>query len=255
MKIDFRAIYILWLREMRRFFRAPSRVIGALMVPLFFLAFLGMGFKRMRLEGIPQGVNYVEYLIPGILGMAELFSSMLFGLSILWDREFGFLKEIMVTPVSRVSILLGRIAGGSTISLFQALSILLITILFGLRLAGLYSIPLAILIMIIIAITFFGLGLTIASRLRDVHGFSLVMNLVMFPLLFLSGAFYPIANLPIWIKIFAYINPLTYGIDALRGVLIGHSSIPILLNLLIISITSFCMVILGAYSFEKIDPL
>ena len=116
-RVFFQAIYVLWIRDLKRTWRAKSRVIGSLMMPIFFLLFLGSGFRRAALPGIPEGVDYITFLIPGAISMSLLFSSIFGGLQILWDKEFGFLKEIMVTPVSRLSIVLGRMAGGSTIAL------------------------------------------------------------------------------------------------------------------------------------------
>src|SRR5512139_4064999 len=130
------AVYVMWLREMKRYTRAKSRVLGSLIMPIFFLAFLGLGFRRMPVPGLEGGLSYLHFLVPGIVGMTLLFSSTMQGLSVLWDREFGFLKEIMVAPVSRVSMALGRIAGGVTTSLLQALLILAASILLGFRVRG-----------------------------------------------------------------------------------------------------------------------
>ncbi|MFA9453629.1 MAG: ABC transporter permease [Candidatus Aminicenantaceae bacterium] len=253
--IDPTAIQVLWLREMKRFLRAKSRIIGALAMPLFFLAFLGMGFNRMAVPGVEGGVGYIRFLVPGILGMSLLFSSTFGGLSVLWDREFGFLKEIMVAPVSRISIVLGRIAGGVTTALIQSVLILLISFLMGFRINSALSLPLALVFMILISVTFLGLGLVFASKMRDMQGFSIVMNFVIFPLFFLSGALYPLENLPIWLRYLGYADPLTYGVDGLRGVLIGVSSRPILLDLGIMLFFSLLMIALGAYFFEKSEAV
>ena len=165
--IDRAAITVLWLREMKRFVRAKSRIIGALAMPLFFLGFLGMGFRRMAIPGMGDGVGYLQFLVPGILGMSLLFSSTFGGLSVLWDREFGFLKEIMVAPVSRVSIVLGRIAGGVTTSMIQVLLLFGISFLMGFRLRSLPMLLLALVFMILISVTFLGLGLVFASMMKD----------------------------------------------------------------------------------------
>ena len=133
------AVYVLWLREMKRFLRAKSRIIGALAMPLFFLAFLGLGFRRMALPGMEGDINYIQFLVPGIVGMSLLFSSTFGGLSVLWDKEFGFLKEIMVAPVSRVSIVLGRIAGGVTTALIQGVLILGISAFMGFKITSILS--------------------------------------------------------------------------------------------------------------------
>ncbi|MBU4203664.1 MAG: ABC transporter permease, partial [Acidobacteria bacterium] len=222
--IDRAAITVLWLREMKRFVRAKSRIIGALAMPLFFLGFLGMGFRRMAIPGMGDGVGYLQFLVPGILGMSLLFSSTFGGLSVLWDREFGFLKEIMVAPVSRVSIVLGRIAGGVTTSMIQVLLLFGISFLMGFRLRSLPMLLLALVFMILISVTFLGLGLVFASMMKDMQGFSIVMNFVIFPLFFLSGALYPLDNFPAWLRALSYLDPLTYGIDGIRAALIGYSS-------------------------------
>jgi ABC-2 type transport system permease protein len=249
------AIYMLWLREMKRFSRAKSRIIGSLIMPLFFLAFLGLGFNRMAVPGVAPGVNYIKFLVPGIIGMTLLFSSTMQGLSVLWDREFGFLKEIMVAPVSRVSIVLGRIAGGVTTSLIQALLILAISLVLGFRLHSWTDLFTALAFMLLVSFTFIGLGLIFASRMKDMQGFGLVMNFIIFPLFFLSGAFYPLTNLPLFIRALSYLDPLTYGVDGLRGVMIHSPTHPVLTNMLVMLGFSALMLFLGAYFFEKSESV
>jgi ABC-2 type transport system permease protein len=253
--INAKAVYILWLREMKTFIRAKSRVVGTLVMPLFFLGFLGVGFTGLSLPGIPTDISYLQYLVPGMIGMTMIFTSMFAGMSVLWDRQFGFLKEIMVTPVSRVSIVIGRIAGGTTTSVIQGVAILVISLLLGFRIFGVLSILLSIVFMILTSVAFIGFGLAIASKMKDMQGFGLIMNFVMFPLLFLSGALFPIDNLPLAIKAICYLDPLTYGVDGMRGSLIGVSSLPVPLSFLIL--TGFCllMVVLGAYLFEKSESV
>jgi ABC-2 type transport system permease protein len=253
--ISWTAIYVLWLREMKRYVRAKSRIIGSLVMPLFFLAFLGLGFNRMPVPGISTGVNYLKFLVPGILGMALLFSSSMQGLSVLWDREFGFLKEIMVAPLGRASIVLGRIAGGTTTTMMQGLLILGISIVLGFRPKGVPNFLIAFVFMILIAFTFIGLGLIFASKMKDMQGFGLVMNFIIFPLFFLSGALYPLENLPWYVRSLSYIDPLTYGIDGLRGTLIKVASRSVLVDFLIMGAFSIIMLFLGAYFFEKSESV
>ena len=249
------AIYVLWMREMKRWWRAKSRIVGSLAMPLFFLAFLGLGFRRMTIPGLSDDVGYIRFLVPGIIGMNILFSSTFGGLSVLWDREFGFLKEIMVAPVSRVSIVLGRIAGGATTALIQAVLILAISYIMGFKIINISSIFLAIVFMILIAVTFLGLGLVFASKMRDIQGFSIVMNFVIFPLFFLSGALYPLENFPVWLRYISKLDPLTYGVDGLRAALIGVSSFSIFYNFIFMVIFSSVMILLGAYFFEKSESV
>lgn len=249
--INATAVYVLWLREMKRFLRAKSRIAGAVAMPLFFLAFLGLGFRRIAIPGVSEDVNYIRFLVPGILGMSLLFSSTFAGLSVLWDREFGFLKEIMVAPVNRVSIVLGRMAGGMTTALIQAMLILGISLFMGFKISTILSLLLAVIFMIMIAMTFISLGLIFASKMKDIQGFSIIMNFVIFPLFFLSGALYPLENFPFWLKYLSYIDPLTYGVDGLRSTLIGVSSYPIMFDFAILLIFSMTMIFLGAYFFEK----
>jgi ABC-2 type transport system permease protein len=249
--INLTAVYVLWLREMKRYFRAKSRILGSLAIPFFFLAFLGLGFNRMAVPGVAGGLNYIRYLVPGIVGMSLLFQSVVAGLSVLWDREFGFLKEIMVAPVSRVSLVLGRIAGGVTTALVQGLLVLAVSFLVGFRMASVPGILLALLFMVLVSTSFIGLGLIFASRIKDMQGYSLIMNFVVFPLFFLSGALYPLANLPSWLRALSYFDPLTYGVDGLRGALINISARGLVLNLLIMGAISALMVFLGAWSFER----
>jgi ABC-2 type transport system permease protein len=249
--IDGIAIYVLWLREMTRFARAKSRVIGTLGMPLFFMVFMGFGFSRAQVPNLPPGVSYIQYLVPGIIGMTLLFSSTFAGISVLWDREFGFLKEIMVAPVSRVSIVLGRIAGGATTSLIQGAAILLFSIPLGFSIPGILALLGAILFMLLISVTFISLGLVFASNMKDIHGFNMITNFVVFPLFLLSGALFPIGNLPPAVQAFAYVNPLTYGVDGLRGTLLGVSVFPLLIDLGVLVLSSLVMVTLGAFFFER----
>jgi ABC-2 type transport system permease protein len=249
--IDLTAVYVLWLREMKRYFRAKSRILGSLAIPFFFMAFLGLGFSRMAVPGVTGGVNYIRYLVPGIIGMSLLFQSIFAGLSVLWDREFGFLKEIMVAPVSRVSIVLGRIAGGMTTALVQGLLVMAVSLLVGFRIKGVPELLIALLFMILISTSFIGLGLVFASKIKDMQGYSVIMNFVVFPLFFLSGALYPLDNLPAWLRALSYFDPLTYGVDGLRGALIGVSVRGVAIDLLIMGAISVLMVFLGAWTFEQ----
>ncbi|MBR9678585.1 MAG: ABC transporter permease [Nanoarchaeota archaeon] len=249
--MNLNAVYVMWLREMKRFSRSKSRMVSMLIMPLLFLGGLGFGFSKMTIPGI-EGIAYLQFLVPGIVGMGMLFSSTGSGVSVLWDKEFGFLKEIMVAPVSRTSIVLGRIAGGATISLTQGILLILISTLLGFR-TTITGFLIGLIFMALITTTFIGLGLILASRMKDMQGFQLIINFVVMPLFFLSGALYPIENLPAPIRILSYANPLTYGLDGLRGALIGISRFHPLTNLTIMITLSVAMVSLGAFLFDKSD--
>ncbi len=184
--------------------------------------------------------------------MILLFGSMFAGISVLWDRQFGFLKEVMVTPVSRVSIVLGRVAGGVTMALFQGVLVLVAGLFLGLN-TGPIGVVFSLLFMVLISSAFVGLGLAFASKMEDMHGFQLIMNFLMFPLFFLSGAIFPISELPSILVALSYINPLTYGVDALRGTLLGASNFPIIVDTAILLVFSIAMVGFGAYLFEEVE--
>jgi len=253
-------IYTLWLRELKRFFRLKSRLIGSLVTPLFFLIFLSMA--PIRLPGTVEG-GYVSFLAPGIIGMIMLFASMGAGMNLLWDKEFGFLKEIMVAPVRRRTIILGKIAGGVTTALIQGVLILVLALPLGLKLTGINSqfsvagfsigFVAAIGFMILIGFTFTGLGISFASRMKDFHGFQLIWNFLVFPVFLLSGALFPLDVFPDWLRYLAYINPLTYGVDGMRGSLIGVSAMSLPVDFAALIITSAITVFIGAYLFSRAE--
>lgn len=255
--MEFSLGYTLWLREMKRFVRLKSRFIGTLGMPLFFLIFLGMA--PINLPGTSEG-GYISFLAPGIIGMILLFASMGAGMNLLWDKEFGFLKEIMVAPVKRSTIILGKTAGGVTTALIQGLVILVLALPFGLKLTGIHpqftilgfflGFLASIGFMILIGFTFVGLGVAFASRMKDFHGFQLIWNFILFPVFLLSGALFPLDVFPVWLQYVAYVNPLTYGVDGLRGSLIGASEMPLLIDFAALVISSAIMIAIGTYLFS-----
>ena len=253
--ISMSTIYVLWLREMKKFVRSKSRIVGSLVTPLLFLGFFSFGFGSLAVPGAPSGVNYVQFLIPGIIGMGLLFSSTFAGLTVLLDRQFGFLKEIMVAPVTRVSIVLGRTAGAITTGLIQALLILLVSVVFQLKVPGVFELMVAIVFMILTATAFIGMGLIFASRMKDPQGFNLIVNFLIFPLFFLSGALFPLQNLPDAVRYIAYADPLTYGVDGMRAALIGVSLLPVAIDFVVLLGLSGLMLLLGAYSFDKSESV
>jgi len=253
--VDPLSVYALWLRDVKRFLRAPSRIIGSIAMPLLFLVFLGFGFSGAAIPGLPEGVDYLQYLVPGMVGFTMLFGASFAGMSILSDQDVGFLKEILVAPVSRTSIVLGRIAGGSTTALVQAGLILVLSIPLGFEVDSLLSLPLAVVFLVLIAVTFVGFGVALASQFSDSEGFGLVVQFVIFPLFFLSGAIYPVGSLPEPVQLLALANPLTYGVDGLRAVLVGTSSYPVAVDLGALVLSSVVMVGIGTYLFERVEAV
>lgn len=253
--IDPLPIYTMWLREMKRFLRVRARVIGSLLMPLFFLAFLGLPMSFMPATQIPglEGIGYLNFLAPGIVGMTLLFAGTMSGASVIWDKEFGFLKEVLVAPVNRFSVILGRSLGGMTTALIQALIIVGIAIAMGVKLSSVSGFFLALIIMILTCAAFTGFGLIIATKLGNLEGFMAIMNLIVFPIFFLSGALFPVQSMPSWLRYVMYINPLTYGIDGLRGTLVGVASFPLWLDFTVLLILCLALATLGAYFFSKME--
>ncbi|MCP8305281.1 MAG: ABC transporter permease [archaeon] len=246
---NFQAIYVLWLRQIKRFFRARSRLVANLVQPFFFLMFFGFGFGFIRFEG---SLNYIDFLAPGIITMSVVFSSMFAGVSVIWDRQFGFLKEVLVAPVSRLTIVIGQTLGGSTLAIVQGLTVLGISMLLGAKI-NLWGIIPALIFMALIAFFAVSMGLIIASRLEDFQGFQLIMNLLIFPLIFLSSAFFPIETVPDVMKIVMLCDPLTYAVDGLRGLLIGSFALPMYLDFIVVVTFSAALMLIGAFVYSRCE--
>jgi ABC-2 type transport system permease protein len=220
---------------MKRYFRSRSRVLGAIGQPILFLLALGYGIGSVYKKA-GQG-NYIEFLVPGIIIQTLLFSGVFWGIQILFDKRFGFLKEMLVAPVSRLRILLGNALGGSTISLLQGLMVFIIACALGFRPYDWLLLPLALLIMIVLSVTLTSFGAGIASMVEDFQGFQGINNFLIFPLFFLSGALYPLTSAPDWLRILGYINPLSYSVDALRWALINQHHFSLAVDLGVIVLT------------------
>ncbi len=244
-------IYIFWLRQIKKYFRSKSRIIGSLGQPILFLLALGYGFGSV-FQRAGEG-NYLNFLAPGIIAMSIIFTAIFSGIDVIWDRQFGFLKETLAAPVSRLSIMIGKTLGGATVATFQGILVLFISILFGLELSSWTIIVPSILIMFLIAILFTSLGTLIASLLEDMQGFQLIMNFLIMPLFFLSGALYPLDNLPNFLTVITKVNPLSYGVDALRILMIDSGHFGLGLDILVLSIFTICLLFLGGYFFKKIQ--
>lgn len=226
-------------------------MIGSLAQPLLFLVALGFGFGPI-FQKAGEG-NYLNFLVPGIIGMTIIFSSVFSGIEIIWDKQFGFLKETLVAPVSRFNIMLGRTLGGATMSVFQGLLVLFISLFIGFRPVNWLMLPILILLMILVALLFTALGTAIASLLDDMQGFQLIVNFLIMPLFFLSGAIFPLTGLPKFLTIIASLDPLAYGIDSFRAVLINISTFGLRLDIIILSVITLLFLSLGSYLFSKIQ--
>jgi len=255
--IDPLPIYTMWLREMKRFLRVKARLISSILMPLLFLAFLGLplsSIPAVGIKGIPEGMNYLDFLAPGIVAMTLLFTATMSGVSVVWDKEFGFLKEVLVAPVNRFSIILGRSLGGMTTAIIQALIIVVIAVaVFGVTISGLSGFLQSIVFMILTCATFTGFGLILATKLGSTEAFMAIMPLIVFPIFFLSGALFPLESMPAGIRYIMYINPLTYGVDGLRGSLVGAAGFPLWLDFAVLLVISIALASLGAYFFSKME--
>lgn len=250
--MNLQAVYVLWLREIKRLIRARSRLVANLMQPLLFLVILGFGLSAARFPGFREGIRYLDFLAPGMIVVAVAFSSMFSGVLIIWDRQFGFLKEVLVAPVSRLSIVVGKTLGGSTVAMFQGLAILTVSALMGVKINAL-GLALGLLFMLLTSFFAVGIGLIIASRLSDFEGFSLIMNLLIMPMILLSTAFFPLESAPTWMKWIIYLDPLTYAVDGLRGALIGQGALPLIVNLIVLTVLCTFTLLLGAYLFRRCE--
>jgi len=245
------AIYILWLRQLKRYFRSKSRMIGSLGQPLLFLVALGFGFGPIYQKA--GGGNYLDFLAPGIIAMSVIFTSIFMGIEIIWDRKFGFLKETLVAPVSRLTIMFGRTLGGATVATLQGCIVFVLTLLIGFRPAAWGHIFLAFVFVFLIALLFTALGTAIASLLEDMQGFQLIMNFLVMPLFFLSGALFPLQGLPKILRAISYFDPLSYGVDGLQGALLGVSHFSLSFDFMVLAALTILLLSLGAYLFSRIE--
>jgi len=245
-------IYTIWLRNIKRYLRSKSRIVGSLGMPLFFMLVLGFGLNSV--VQIPDtGQGYFEFIIPGIVAMSVLFTSVFSGIQIIWDKQFGFLKETLVAPVSRLEIMLGQTFGGASTAFIQGLIILVLSLFVGLSLSSAAGFVIAFLFMVLIGIAFTAFGIAIASRMEDLHGFQLIMNFVIFPIFGLSGSLFPISSLPAWVQPLTLLDPLTYGVEGIRYGLTGASQINPVVSFIVL--TAFCglMTVAGAWLFRKMS--
>lgn len=237
----------MWLRELKVYSREKSRIASSVFTPILWLFVFGKGLGSTISI---QDFSYDVFIYPGIVAMSTLFTSLFFGVYIVWDKRVDFLKEVLVSPLSRTTIFLGKVLGGMTDTFIQ------ITIL--LLFAPILGIPLTLPMILIVYFTVFflslgivSIGLIIGSVMESPEGFGLVVSFVAYPLFFLSGALFPIDNLPAWLATFIYLDPITYGVDALRGTILGVGAQPIALDLTVLIAFAGVMVLLGTKAFER----
>jgi ABC-2 type transport system permease protein len=245
------SIYIIWLRQLKRYFRSRSRIVGSLGQPILFLVALGFGLGPIFAKA-GQG-NYLEFIAPGIISMSILFTAVFSGIEIIWDRQFGFLKEMLVAPITRWQIMIGRTLGGATVAVFQGIIVLILSLFFGFKIETFALVPQMLLFMILIALLFTALGTAIASILEDMQGFQLIMNFLVMPLFFLSGSLFPLQGVPPVLVTIARFDPLSYGVDALRALLIGSTQFGLALDMIVLSLVTAFFLFLGSYFFSKIQ--
>lgn len=214
------AIATIWQRELLRYWRDKTRIVSTLAQPLMFLTIFGFGLRRTLATGA-LGVDFVLFMYPGILAISVMSVAFFSTISTVWDREFGFLKEILVAPIPRTAIALGKTLGAMTVASIQAVALLALAPLIHLRL-DVHVLPSVLLVLLVVAFTIAGFGLLVASLMRTTESFGLVMQLLVFPMFFLSGAFFPLTAVPRWMAVIAHMDPLIYGVDALRQLLLQH---------------------------------
>jgi ABC-2 type transport system permease protein len=256
-------IYSMWLRELIRFFAMPARIMATFASPLIWLLFLGIPLSQIFSSGanesIPGGMPFFAFIVPGVLSMGLLFGGTNSGVTVLWDKEFGFLKEVMVAPVRRTSLMIGRSLGALTIAIVQALTTIGIALVLGIWLGfSIISVAgflLAIGFMIITFFAFVGFGLTLGAMIENTEGFMTIVRMIEFPMFFLSGALLPITvikDIPVLYQL-QFINPLTYGVDGIRGLLTGVFLLPVWLDFSVIVAFALLFLFFGAYTFSRME--
>ena len=251
-----RGFYTLWLREIKRFYRDRTRLVTSFIQPVLWLIIFAAAFAT-RFSGLPAGVNFQQFLLPGIIGQTLLFTAMFMGINVIWDKEFGFMKEILVSPVSRLTIFLGKMVGDSTDAFLQGIIVFVIGVAIGIPvnpITLLYALP----ILLLISFGLVSIGLTIASFMGNLEGFGAIQTFVNLPLFFLSGALFPLKGgaLPAWLTDVAAWNPLTYGVDALRHVMLGSAAAPLAIQPLWVDLGAVglfdaIMVVVGTWAFSR----
>ena len=254
-----RAVYTIWYRDLLRFWHDKMRIVGSVTMPLLFLFVFGSGLSA-RMGSLGPGVDFTQFIFPGIIGMTVLMSSFMAGVSVVWDREFGFLKEVLVAPISRAAVAMGKALGAATIALIQGMIIMLFAPLIGVSLT-VWTVLALLPLMFLLAVSVGSLGILIATRIRSMEAFQAVMQMLMFPMVFLSGVFFPLDGLPSWMGTLVKLNPVTYGVAPIRQVVLtetagqtfsisvfGHT-MSILENVGVMAVFGTTMILLAMWSF------
>jgi ABC-2 type transport system permease protein len=243
-----RAVKTIWLRELKVHIRDRASLVSSVARSILWLIVFGGGFQVARFPGLV--VNYQEFIFPGVVAMSLLFTSMRSGISVLWDREFGFMKEILVSPASRFSIMAGKVLGGATIAMIEALIVLLLGPLFGAKLSIL-KVLVCVGLMLLISLSLVSLGLIVSSIMKTFEGFQTIMTFLIMPMFFMSGALFPIDQLPAWMAPVIAINPLTYGVDALRLTLVGVGKNGMALDVYVLAAAACVTMSVGVRAFNN----
>jgi ABC-2 type transport system permease protein len=255
-----RTIEMVCRREIIRFLRMPARIISGLAQPILFLVVLGAGIEPLVGGDAAGGVDFQQYMLPGVLAMSVLFSAFFSSVSIVWDREFGFMREMLVAPVSRTGLVLGKLLGSSLVAVGQGIILLVAAPFLGVELSVLELLAVFAL-MVLLAFSLTAFGILIASRMQRMESFQMVMALVINPLLFLSGAIFPINDLPEWLTVATRLNPVTYGVDAIRRVMlsgvdpltIGGWVVPIWFDVLVVLSVGLVCLAFAVRSFRRTE--
>jgi ABC-2 type transport system permease protein len=240
-------LYALWYREFKVFLREKSRIVSSLFTPLLWIVVFGGGLGSSVSLG---GTNYQVFIFPGILTMTILFSSIFFGLYIVWDKKIDFFKEVLVAPLSRLTIFAGKTLGGCTDALIQGSLMLAFGVILGIS----YSVQMVVqtmIFMLVLAAAVVSIGLILGSFMESPEGFNLIVSFLVFPLFFLSGALFPIDNLPSWLRAFTTLNPVTYAVDGMRGVMLGMSTFPVIMDFGVLLGFAVVMIVIGSIAFSR----
>jgi len=257
---NLRGVYTIWYRDILRFWHDKMRMAGSITFPLLFLFVFGSGLSA-RMGSLGPGIDFVQFIFPGIIGMTVLMSSFMAGVSVVWDREFGFLKEVLVAPISRASVAIGKTLGAATVALFQGMIILLLAPLIGVSFSA-WTILALLPLMLLLAVSMGSLGILLATRIRSMEAFQAVMQMLMFPMVFLSGVFFPLEGLPSWMNVIVKLNPATYGIAPIRQVVLGTTpgsafainlfghTLSLWENITLLAVFGAVMILLAIWSFS-----